>query len=886
VEDRVNGLKLAALPSVPLKEGTMLIRRIFCISVLLAIFLFSMVPAANPAGTSEWVEDGVPVCTAQGNQRDIRITSDGVGGAILAWFDEVSSGQLIFTQRLSASGQTMWATDGVAVCTIERAKASLAIVPDGMGGAIMVWSDIRLVGNNDIYTQRVDADGNILWSNNGVAICMADGRQDDVQVASDGYGGAIITWEDHRPDEAHNDTNVYVQHVDASGIVTWANNGIEVYPLSGGLITPSIVSDGSHGAIVSWVVHEDIYAQRFDIDGSKLWDPNGLAIRVSPSVEKDPIMAEVDGGAIIAWSEDLNTSIYAQRVNTSGELLWDPGGKMLCNAVDGKRTDAKIIQDGYGGAILCWLDNRNDKTRDIYAQRVDGSGSVLWNDNGVAVATGPYEYGTPGIAADGLGGAYLVWELEEAARSFAQYVDRTGALVWFNPIVVCGLEYAQRGPQVVSSTSGGAIIAWEDRRSGTSLDIYAQSTSAMKPEGAVWYLAEGSTAGGMETWVLVQNPTESPVDIALDFQTDGGPVSGPRGTLQPFSRRSYNLGAYVTTYDVSTVVSAGTQFVVCERAMYGNNYTWGHDSIGVTEPARTWYLAEGCTAGGMETWVLVQNPGDTAVDVALDFQTGNGLVPGPRETLPANSRRSFNVGKYVTTYDVSTKVTASGGVVCERAMYGNNWTWAHDSIGATEAGQGWVMTEGCTAGGMETWVLVQNPGNTPANVDLIFITDTEVLQGPNESIPPGTRRSYNVGDYVTSYNVSTAVLANSGEVICERAMYGNNWNWGHDSIGSMYSKNVWFLPEGCTAGGMDTWILVLNMSDQNTEMAMFFLTDQGEKAGPHEVLPPFTRKTYYAGDYVTSFEVSTVVVASSPTIICERSMYGNNGAWGHCSIGY
>ena len=41
--------------------------------------------------------------------------------------------------------------------------------------------------------------------------------------------------------------------------------------------------------------------------------------------------------------------------------------------------------------------------------------------------------------------------------------------------------------------------------------------------------------------------------------------------------------------------------------MYGNNRTWGHDSIGVTSPASTWYLAEGCTAGGTETWVLIQN---------------------------------------------------------------------------------------------------------------------------------------------------------------------------------------------------------------------------------------------------------------------------------------
>ncbi|MEW6554170.1 MAG: hypothetical protein AB1384_07795, partial [Actinomycetota bacterium] len=40
-----------------------------------------------------------------------------------------------------------------------------------------------------------------------------------------------------------------------------------------------------------------------------------------------------------------------------------------------------------------------------------------------------------------------------------------------------------------------------------------------------------------------------------------------------------------------------------------------HDSVGATAPAASWYLAEGSTAGGMETYVLVQNPGDTEARV-------------------------------------------------------------------------------------------------------------------------------------------------------------------------------------------------------------------------------------------------------------------------------
>ena len=101
--------------------------------------------------------------------------------------------------------------------------------------------------------------------------------------------------------------------------------------------------------------------------------------------------------------------------------------------------------------------------------------------------------------------------------------------------------------------------------------------------------------------------------------------------------------------------------------------------------ADTWYLAEGCTEGGMKTWVLVQNPNPDAVTVDLTFMTSQGKVDGPQGfEIAGNSRHSFNLGELVTDWNVSTKVVSHGGdVICERAMYGNDGAWAHDSVGFT-----------------------------------------------------------------------------------------------------------------------------------------------------------------------------------------------------------
>ncbi len=105
-------------------------------------------------------------------------------------------------------------------------------------------------------------------------------------------------------------------------------------------------------------------------------------------------------------------------------------------------------------------------------------------------------------------------------------------------------------------------------------------------------------------------------------------------------------------------------------------------AFNVTAPATTWYLAEGSTSGGMETYVLVQNPGDTEARVTLSFMTGEGPRNGPTAVLPAGTRKTFKVNDYVTSWDVSTRVSSDSPVVAERAMYGNSRTWAHDSVGA------------------------------------------------------------------------------------------------------------------------------------------------------------------------------------------------------------
>jgi len=426
-----------------------------------------------------------PICTASYHQRNPQITSDGLGGAIITWEDNRNDNTDIYARRVNASGTSQWIANGVGICTADANQTDPQITTDGSGGAIITWQDNRS-GNWNIYAQRVDASGNVpsSWPPNGVAICTVSGEQESPNIISDGSGGAIITWQDNRS----GNYDIGARRVDASGTAQWTPNGVAICTASGNQLFPQITTDGSGGAIITWVDNRsdntDIYARRVDASGFPQWTANGVAI-CTASGDKLLLQITTDGsgGAIITWEDNRsdNTDIYAQRVDASGNVpsSWPPNGVAICTA-SGNQLFPQITTDGSGGAIITWGDNRLGTSTgwDIYVQRVDASGNVpsSWPPNGVAICTVGNPQYRPQITTDGSGGAIITWEDERSDNTdiYARRVDASGTRQWTAlGVAICTASGHQYIPQIISDGSGGAIITWEDERSG-NWDIYAQ----------------------------------------------------------------------------------------------------------------------------------------------------------------------------------------------------------------------------------------------------------------------------------------------------------------------------------------------------------------------------------------------------------------------------
>jgi len=141
---------------------------------------------------------------------------------------------------------------------------------------------------------------------------------------------------------------------------------------------------------------------------------------------------------------------------------------------------------------------------------------------------------------------------------------------------------------------------------------------------------------------------------------------------------------------------------VVERSIYFNynGITEGTNSTAVTAPSAEWYLAEGFTAQGFDTYILLENPSTVAASAKVDFLLPDGNVRRVVLPVPAASRRTLKVNTVegMGAAEFSTHVTSNVPLVVERSMYFayNGKVGGHNAMGTTAPSLTWYFAEGCT----------------------------------------------------------------------------------------------------------------------------------------------------------------------------------------------
>ncbi|MDY6795494.1 MAG: hypothetical protein SWK76_09500 [Actinomycetota bacterium] len=768
----------------------------------------------DQSGNLPWGAAGVLLHCGSADSWYPRMCSDGSGGFIAAWEDQLnpSGNNDILAQRVDSTGTTQWNAvvgGGAYVYSGSGDQTHVQVVAGSSSDAIVAWQDDRS-GDDYVYSQRMDTAGNRLWNANGVNLGKGGwGEHYTRDIATDGVGGAIVGWE--YPGGSATSSDIYAQRICSAGLTQWTAGGVPVCANPAAQWRPQVVSNGAQGAYIAWDDYRgnetDVYCQNITSAGSPYWMADGFRVTVQVEAQRE-VRAAPDGagGVILSWMDSrhgYDYEVYAQRLNDAGNEYWTSTGARICSKESGEANPA-LANTASGEAIIAWRDTRNTSTTgyDIYAQRVITTGGPLPTTWYFAEGTTRSDF-NQFISIENANAAEsevkITYMLEGGVtqKELLAVPGRSRATVNVNAFLLPGTD---NSAQVETTNNVQVVVERPMYFNYNGVWTGGHDVVGVSQARQEWYFAEGTTRPGFEQYICIQNPEATDALVHVDYMLENSQVIPQDLTVVARSRQTIPVnGILGPDKDNSAKVSSTNGVpIVVERPMYFNyNGVWtgGHCTTGALEPAENWYFAEGTTRPEFDQYICLQNPETNKAEVTITYMLEGGVTEVRTLGVEPESRTTVNVKQVLgLDKDNSAEVKSTNGVkiVAERPMYFNykgKWTGGHDVVGANAPGDTWYFAEGTTRTGFEEWICLQNPNAYPVEALITYMQDDGLNDLDILDLPATSRQTIWVNNEIYGeHDVSVRVESSDGSpIIVERPMYFTygvyNWTGGHDVLG-------------------------------------------------------------------------------------------------------
>lgn len=876
-----------------------------------------LVVSAPASAAPGWYVLTVDSATKTGSFTSVAL--DPSGNPHISYYDETD--HVLKYTRSDDGGATWPAANIKTVDSSADGRTYTSIKVNAAGNPSISYHDET---NGDLKF-AYSTDGGVTWPAGNIKTVDASlfDVGDYTSLALDAAGNPRISYCDYSND------NLMFAYSDDGG-ATWPAANIKIADNGGVGWDTSLGLDPSGNPSIGYRDPVNGYLKfTRSQDGGATWPAENIKIvDTGDTGSYASIALDQDGNPGISYYDWTTTTLkYAYSVDDGA--TWPAGQIVTVDATDDTGGFTSVARDSSGNPSISYYDVTNGWLK--YARSPDGgatwpAGAIVTVDSSGNVG------GWTGLALDAAGNpriSYYDWGSNDL--KFALYV--TALSVRTDAASAIGYSGATLNGNIIPTGAGNAdqrgfryrrqgTTAWTDSlrpgpfgagafstsitglSAGATYEFKARAHNAAGwSEGSAvtfttaiplntWYLAEGSTDWGFSTSINILNPGTSAVSCTITYMPTDGVNVTRNVKLPPKSSTTISPEESLGQKDFSTKVQSPVgQTIAVDRTMVWTGkagFPERHQSVGVPAPSKSWYLPEGSSAWGFESWLLVQNPGTADANCTLTYMIEG---KGPREfvkKVPAHSRRTYNMAADIGAEDASIKVESDQPVIPERAMYRNDRREGHDSIGTTAPSLSCFLAEGTTGWGFTTYVLVQNPNATDTLVTLTYMTNDGPEPQPPFTMPAGSRKTIRVNDVMPDKDFSTRVTG-SAPLIAERAMY---WDHGtgeaaHDSIGMDAPHRVFYLPAGESGEDVETWTLVQNPNATDVGIQVKYMTPAGTgNIIFTDTVKANSRKTFNMAEKMSGKAgVVVTCTTSGKKIMVERAMYWNNRGAGADTIG-
>jgi hypothetical protein len=396
------------------------------------------------------------------------------------------------------------------------------------------------------------------------------------------------------------------------------------------------------------------------------------------------------------------------------------------------------------------------------------------------------------------------------------------------------------------------------------------SPGATEPE-EVWYFAEGTCRPGFKPFVCVNNPNDSAAQVEITYMLGNASVVKHNIDVPARFRSTVVVKDLLgegddPAWDFSTrVESTNGVPVVAEMPQYFDyqgEADGGFTVKGANSPSPVSYLAEGSSRPDFDTYITIQNPGETDTQARLTYMRGDGCTTEELKCVPAHSRVTVRPSDLLgvaddASHDFSTRVesTDGTGLVVSRPMYFSYdgvWAGGHCSTAIPETTPVSYLAEGTCRPDFDTYITIQNPGETDTEARLTYMRGDGTTTEELELVPAHSRVTVKPSGLLgvaddAAHDFSTRVESTDGSVLVverpEYFLYQGVWDGGHCAPGAPRPTVAEYFAEGTLRPGFDPYLTIQNPNGAPVDVRLTYMWGDGRVTTEDRTVPADARDT-------------------------------------------
>ena len=423
-----------------------------------------------------WQENGIPIRQGVHIEWQRTLCPGEPGNLIFVWSDTRYGSRNVFAQKVDSTGALLWGTGGSAVTNLPGRQEDPVAITDGDGGAFIAWVDYRFDEEGDIFIQHIDNQGNRMMDDNGAALARIDGRHLTINMCTDSLGGVFVAWQDKRN---FLDDDIYGTHVSSNYEIIAPSGGVSIIQMNGNQGAKSLEYAGNNEATIMWSdtrsgSGNDIYCQKINMNMEKIFAEEGLEVSATSDLETTPRTTYMknDTSFIIWQAGTENTEIYFNLLTSDGLVFTEPA--QLCN-YNSSKASPRVKRNQLGQVFVQWTDYRNNPTEGShFYQKISTGVNISWDENGIQLdSEGDDRHAR--FSAGGNGELFIYWERGTFPNVDIMYqaIQSDGTLLLDSAQFVSNASGYQSMPNTITDNSNGSFVIFADESNG-SIDLKVQ----------------------------------------------------------------------------------------------------------------------------------------------------------------------------------------------------------------------------------------------------------------------------------------------------------------------------------------------------------------------------------------------------------------------------